>query len=50
MPTPPVVSPVRVQMARPAASTRFEPARHESAWGRVKRFLLGLAAPAVEEN
>jgi putative secretion ATPase (PEP-CTERM system associated) len=41
---------VRVQVARPVMSARFEPVRHESAWGRVKRFLLGLAAPAVEEN
>ena len=49
--TPPAVSPaVRVQMTRPAASTRFEPARLDSGWARVKRFLLGLAAPAVEEN
>jgi putative secretion ATPase (PEP-CTERM system associated) len=50
LPTPsPVASAaMRVQVARPAASTRFEPARRESAWARIKRFVL--AAPAIEEN
>jgi len=58
--TPPLTTPtpaitaatpaVRVHVARPTMPARFESVRHESAWGRIKRFLLGLAAPAVEEN
>ncbi len=43
-------SSVRVQVPRPAVVTRFESARPESWWARCKRFLLGIAAPAVGEN
>ncbi len=50
MPTVGGPATVRVQVPRPAAATRFEPVRHESLWARFKKFLLGTAAPAIEEN
>jgi putative secretion ATPase (PEP-CTERM system associated) len=51
-PTAPSPS-IRVQVPaseRPGASL-FEPARqHATVWARVKRFMLGSASPAIEEN
>jgi putative secretion ATPase (PEP-CTERM system associated) len=51
-PTAPSPS-IRVQVPaseRPAASL-FGPARqHATVWARVKRFMLGSASPAIEEN
>jgi len=41
---------VRMAVPRPTAPTRFEPARPDSAWGRLKRFVTGNTATAVEEN
>jgi type II secretory pathway predicted ATPase ExeA len=41
---------VRMAVPRPTVPTRFEPARPDSAWGRLKRFVTGNAATAVEEN
>jgi general secretion pathway protein A len=43
VPAPPV-APVRVTEAR------FTPLRHETAWGRIKRLMLGITGSAVEEN
>ncbi len=40
---------LRVAVPRPAATTRFESSRQDTAWGRFKRFVLGRLAP-VEEN
>jgi putative secretion ATPase (PEP-CTERM system associated) len=39
---------VRVQVPPVAAPAAFTPARHESVWGRLKRVMLGLNAPAVD--
>lgn len=43
---------VRVQVARTTvpAAARFGSVRRETVWGRLTRFMLGVAAPAVEEN
>ena len=39
---------VRVRLVEP--SVRFEPARPEGVWSRVKRVMLGWSEPAVEKN
>jgi hypothetical protein len=41
---------VRVAVPQPVAPTRFDPAHQGTAWGRFKRFVLGHAAAAIEEN
>ena len=41
---------VRVAIPQPSAATRFESTRPETTWGRVKRFVLGHAATAVEDT
>jgi len=41
---------VHVPPPPPRAVTRFETARQDTIWGRFKRFMLGTAAPAIEEN
>src|SRR4051812_7455297 len=49
----PAISPretVRVSVPHPAPGARFDSARHETAWARVKRMVLGRTATAVEEN
>ena len=38
---------------RPTAApqaARFTPLRHETAWGRIKRLMLGITRSALEEN
>ena len=34
----------------PETNARFTPMRHESAWGRIKRLMLGNTRSALEEN
>jgi hypothetical protein len=41
---------VRVSVPHPAPAARFDSARHETAWARVKRMVLGRTATAIEEN
>jgi general secretion pathway protein A len=41
---------LRVSVPHPAPAARFDSARHETAWARVKRMLLGRTATAIEEN
>jgi general secretion pathway protein A len=36
--------------ARPVDSARFTPVRHETAWARIKRLMLGSTSSALEEN
>ncbi|MEN3339125.1 MAG: hypothetical protein V7647_2801 [Acidobacteriota bacterium] len=36
--------------ARPVESARFTPVRHETAWARIKRLMLGGTSSALEEN
>jgi len=41
---------VRVAIPQPTVAQRFEPTQPDSAWGRLKRFVLGHAATAVEDT
>jgi putative secretion ATPase (PEP-CTERM system associated) len=43
---------VRMHVSSVAHSSpaRFGSARQETAWARIKRFLMGIAAPAIREN
>lgn len=36
--------------APPGANARFAPVRHETAWGRIKRVMLGTTRSALEEH
>jgi hypothetical protein len=36
--------------ARPVDNARFTPVRHETAWARIKRLMLGSTRSALEEN
>jgi hypothetical protein len=54
----PAASPPPFRPVNPAASVAsarstdagFSPLRHETAWGRIKRVMLGTGRSAVEEN
>jgi hypothetical protein len=41
---------VRVAIPQPTVAQRFEPTQPDTAWGRLKRFVLGHAATAVEDT
>ena len=41
---------VRVAIPQPTVAQRFEPTQPDTSWGRLKRFVLGHAATAVEDT
>ena len=51
-PTPPPapVEHVRLSVTQPPPAARFAPARPEGFWSWLKRLMLGVSRPAVEEN
>jgi hypothetical protein len=46
----PVVGAAAPVAAARTAAAGFSPLRHETAWGRIKRVMLGTGRSAVEEN